>query len=105
MWLQRRRIAREAHRLRFRRRQFSHIGARVTFEVMLASFGLEQTHALQRIGAIVHYLDVGGVPAPEAVGLESVLAGLRDCDRRRRSIRRSRRSRCSMRSTSSEGRR
>ena len=27
---------------------------------------------------MVHYLDVGGVQPPEAVGVESVLAGLRD---------------------------
>ena len=56
---------------------FSHVGARVTFEVMLASFGLEQP-ALKRIGAIVHYLDAGGVQPPEASGIESVLAGMRD---------------------------
>jgi hypothetical protein len=56
---------------------FSHVGARVTFEVMLASFGLEQP-ALRRIGAIVHHLDAGGVQPPEASGVESVLAGLRD---------------------------
>ena len=56
---------------------FSHVGARVTFEVMLASFGLELP-ALKRIGAIVHYLDAGGVQPPEASGIESVLAGLRD---------------------------
>lgn len=56
---------------------FSHVGARVTFEVMLASFALEQP-ALRRIGAIVHYLDAGGVQPPEASGVESVLAGLRD---------------------------
>lgn len=56
---------------------FSHVGARVSFEVMLASFGLEQP-ALRRIGAIVHYLDAGGVQPPEASGIESVLAGLRD---------------------------
>ena len=57
--------------------RFSHVGARVTFEVMLASFGLEQP-ALRRIGAIVHYLDAGGLQPPEAQGIESVLAGLRD---------------------------
>ena len=57
--------------------KFSHVGARVTFEVMLASFGLEQP-ALKRIGAVVHYLDAGGVQPPEASGIESVLAGLRD---------------------------
>jgi hypothetical protein len=56
---------------------FTHVGARVTFEVLLASFGLE-TPALQRFGALVHFLDVGGVQPLEAVGIESALAGLRD---------------------------
>lgn len=56
---------------------FTHVGARVTFEVLLASFSLE-TPPLQRFGALVHYLDVGGVQPPEAVGIESVLGGLRD---------------------------
>lgn len=56
---------------------FSHVGARVTFEVLLASFGLE-TPALLRLGALIHFLDVGGVPPAEAVGIESALAGLRD---------------------------
>lgn len=56
---------------------FSHIGARVTFEVMLASFGLERP-ALTRLGALVHYLDTGGIQPPEACGVESVLAGLRE---------------------------
>ncbi|WP_211454307.1 chromate resistance protein ChrB domain-containing protein [Collimonas antrihumi] len=56
---------------------FSHVGSRVSFEVLLASFGLEQA-ALKRIGALVHYLDVGGVQPPESAGIESVLAGLRE---------------------------
>lgn len=56
---------------------FTHVGARVTFEVLLASFGLEMP-ALQRLGALVHFLDVGGVQPPEAIGIESALAGLRD---------------------------
>lgn len=55
---------------------FSHVGNRVTFEVLMASYGLEQA-ALARMGALVHYLDVGGVQPPEAAGIESVLAGLR----------------------------
>jgi hypothetical protein len=58
--------------------RFTHIGTRVSFEVMVASFGFEYDTRLQRIGAIVHYLDVGGIPAPEAAGLESILAGLRE---------------------------
>ncbi len=56
---------------------FSHVGGRVTFEVMLASFDLEKP-ALKRLGTLVHFLDVGGVQPPEAVGIESVLSGLRD---------------------------
>ncbi|MEK6664080.1 MAG: chromate resistance protein ChrB domain-containing protein [Pseudomonadota bacterium] len=57
---------------------FTHVGQRVTFEVLGVSFGLEEDAALMRIGAIVHYLDVGGVMPPEAVGLEAVLKGLRE---------------------------
>ncbi len=56
---------------------FTHVGARVSFEVLLTSFGLESP-ALQRLSALVHFLDVGGVQPPEAVGIESALAGLRD---------------------------
>jgi len=57
--------------------RFTHVGARVTFEVLMASFGLEGDPALQRIARAVHFLDAGGIPAPEAAGLEGVLAGLR----------------------------
>lgn len=55
---------------------FSHVGARVSFETLLASFGLESAPLL-RLGALVHYLDVGGVQPPEASGVERVLDGLR----------------------------
>lgn len=57
---------------------FTHVGSRVTFEVLLASFGLDEDAALNRIGGIVHFLDVGGVPVAEAAGLEAVLKGLRE---------------------------
>lgn len=56
---------------------FSHVGARVTFEVMLASFSIDSP-ALRRLATLVHYLDVGGVQPPEAAGVESVLAGMRE---------------------------
>lgn len=56
---------------------FTHVGDKVTFEVLLASFGLDRP-GLQRIGVLVHYLDVGGVQPVESVGIESVLAGLRE---------------------------
>lgn len=56
---------------------FSHIGARVSFEVLIASFGIESP-ALIRMGGLVHFLDVGGIQPPEAGGIESVLAGMRE---------------------------
>lgn len=56
---------------------FTHVGARVTFEVLLASFDLEKDAALMRLGSLVHYLDIGGVPVPEAPGLEMILSGAR----------------------------
>jgi hypothetical protein len=56
---------------------FTHIGDRVTFEVLVASFGLESDRGLQRIGALVHTLDIGGGIVPEASGFEAMLAGAR----------------------------
>ena len=56
---------------------FTHIGDKVTFEVLLASFGLEEDHGLTKLAALVHSLDVGGGSMPEAVGFESILSGSR----------------------------
>lgn len=56
--------------------RFTHVGARVTFEVLLAAFGLDANPQLQRLAAAVHYLDAGGIPVPEAAGLEAVLSGV-----------------------------
>ena len=56
--------------------RFTHTGHRVTFETLLASFGLESDASLVRIGTIVHALDVGG-DAPEAAGFEMLLKGLK----------------------------
>jgi hypothetical protein len=58
--------------------RFTHVGSRVSFEVLAASFGLDTDPRLQRIARAVHFLDVGGIPVPEAAGLEAVLAGLRE---------------------------
>lgn len=70
--------------------EFSHVGARVTFEVLVASFGLEHDAALVRLGQLVHHLDTGGVPVPEAPGFAAILAGARsrfpDDDRLMRSV-------------------
>ncbi|QCP50793.1 chromate resistance protein [Trinickia violacea] len=57
---------------------FTHVGERVTFEVLLTSFGLDQDPALLRLGAMVHALDVGGAPVPEATGFEAIMAGARE---------------------------
>jgi hypothetical protein len=57
---------------------FTHVGERVTFEVLLASFGLDQDRGLMRLGEMVHALDVGGVQVPEAGGFEAILAGARE---------------------------
>ena len=57
---------------------FTHVADRVTFETLLASFGLEGDAALARLAAMVHQLDVGGGPVPEAVGFEAVMAGARE---------------------------
>ncbi|MBN8441821.1 MAG: chromate resistance protein [Thauera sp.] len=56
---------------------FSHVGTKVTFETLLASFGFDSAPALVRLGELVHCLDVGGLPVAEALGIESLLAGLR----------------------------
>lgn len=57
--------------------EFSHAESLVSFEVMLAAFGLGGDAALRRIGALVHFLDVGGIPTQQAAGVEAVLNGLR----------------------------
>ncbi|TCT10293.1 chromate resistance protein ChrB domain-containing protein [Paralcaligenes ureilyticus] len=56
---------------------FTHIGDRVTFEVLLASFGLDSDRGLVRLGAMVHALDVGNGYVPEANGFEAMLSGAR----------------------------
>jgi hypothetical protein len=56
---------------------FTHIGELVTFEVLLASFGLDKDPGLLRIATIVHALDLGGDPVPEAIGFEAIMTGMR----------------------------
>jgi hypothetical protein len=57
--------------------QFSHSNSRVTFEMLLTSFSLENDSALAAIGAAVHFLDIGGIPVSDARGLETVLTGVK----------------------------
>lgn len=56
---------------------FSHQRDKVTFEVLCTAFDLSQK-ALQRLGLVVHFLDVGGVQPPEAAGTEAILMGMRE---------------------------
>lgn len=58
--------------------EFTHIGNRVTFEVLLASFGLDEDRALNQLAATIHFLDVGGIPVADAAGLEMILKGARE---------------------------
>lgn len=55
---------------------FTHVDGKVTFEVIAASFGLDDDEALRRIGEAVHYIDVGGAASDEAAGVEAMIRGL-----------------------------
>lgn len=55
---------------------FTHVGDKVTFEVVTTAFGLEQDVALRRLGDLVHYIDVGGIPIDAAAGVETLVRGL-----------------------------
>ena len=55
---------------------FTHVGDKVTFEVLATRFALDGDEALRRVGEVVHAIDVGGAPSAEAAGLEAVIRGL-----------------------------
>lgn len=57
--------------------EFTHVDSKVTFEVLVASFNLEQDTGLVSLGAMVHHLDVGGIPIAEAAGFATIMAGAR----------------------------
>jgi hypothetical protein len=57
--------------------EFTHVGSKVTFEVLVASFDLEGDIGLVRLGALIHHLDVGGIPIAEGPGLATIMAGAR----------------------------
>jgi hypothetical protein len=60
--------------------EFSHVDAKVTFEVLLRSFDLEGDAGLAHLGAMVHFLDVGGIPVAEAAGFAAIVSGARSLD-------------------------
>ncbi len=57
--------------------EFTHAASKVTFEVLVASFGLEGDAGLVRLGALIHHLDVGGIPLAEGPGLTTIMTGAR----------------------------
>jgi hypothetical protein len=57
--------------------EFTHVGSKVTFEVLVASFDLERDVGLVRLGALIHHLDVGGIPVAEGPGLTTIMTGAR----------------------------
>ncbi|TAK85351.1 MAG: hypothetical protein EPO20_09965 [Betaproteobacteria bacterium] len=54
---------------------FPNSEARVSFEEMLAQLKLADNAALVKIGSMVHFLEVGGTPVPEAAGVQTLLQG------------------------------
>jgi len=62
--------------------RFTHVGDKVTFEVMAASFGLEDDAALRALGRLVHGIDIGGQAVDEAPGIELLVRGLQATHRK-----------------------
>src|SRR5215831_7843539 len=52
--------------------EFTHVDTKVTFEVLLCSFNLQDV-GLARLGALVHHLDVGGIPIAEGPGFATLM--------------------------------
>jgi hypothetical protein len=55
---------------------FTHVGDKVTFEVVAASFSLESDPGIRGVGQLVRYIDIGGIPVDEAPGVELLVRGL-----------------------------
>ena len=49
--------------------------SRVAYEDMLARLELGKNPAIGKIGSIVHFLEMGGNPVPEAAGVQTLLQG------------------------------
>jgi hypothetical protein len=56
--------------------RFTHVDDKVSFEFVVHSFGLDGDTGLARIGELVHYIDVGGIPVDDAPGIETLVRGL-----------------------------
>jgi hypothetical protein len=58
--------------------RFTHVGDKVTFEVVAATFALDEDPGLRGVGQLVHCIDVGGIPVDEAAGFELLVRGLQE---------------------------
>ena len=56
--------------------RFTHVGDKVTFEVVAHTFSLDADPVLRRLGQLVHCIDIGGIPVDEAAGVEMLVRGL-----------------------------
>jgi hypothetical protein len=57
--------------------EFTHVDSKVTFEVLAASFGLDQDVGIVRLGALVHHIDKGGIQTADGPGFATIMAGAR----------------------------
>ena len=55
---------------------FTHVGDKVTFEVVATSFGLDNDRGIRGLAELVRCIDVGGIPFDEAPGIEMLVRGL-----------------------------
>jgi hypothetical protein len=56
--------------------RFTHAGDKVTFEMVASTFGLDADEGIRRLGQLVHFIDIGGIPVDESAGLETMVRGL-----------------------------
>jgi hypothetical protein len=56
--------------------RFTHVGDKVSFEVVAATFSLDDDPGIRGVGQLVHYVDFGGIPVDEAPGFELLVRGL-----------------------------
>ena len=76
LWLEKSEAApQEAIGFAFEGAPFGNSENRVTYEEMLSRLQLGHNAALAKIGSIVHFLEAGGSPVPEAAGVQTLLQG------------------------------
>ena len=56
--------------------RFTHVGDKVTFEVVATAFSLDDDPGIRGVGQLVRCIDIGGIPVDEAPGVELLVRGL-----------------------------